>query len=104
MANNPFKKHKTIEIFEDGSCNIEQVKDITEDLIETDGSIFPRDIKYTKMYDNISGNIYYIYNLDLPAKIESEKIKKLRRSATLANIFDYNTGAKKFDLIGFMPW
>ncbi|MEC2986271.1 hypothetical protein P9Z41_12875, partial [Bacillus cereus] len=48
--------------------------------------------------------VYHIYNLEKPARIEAENLKMLRRSSALKGIFDFDTGKKPFDIIGFMPW
>lgn len=84
------------------TVSVEPIKNIQGDSIESsnglmhlsDASIFT---------DEWNGGTYYLFNVDLPAKVEAENLKKLRRSAALSNLFNYSS-AKPFDLMGFMPW
>ena len=84
------------------TVSVENIKNVQGDTIESSNGLIhlgDADI-YT---DEWNGNIYYVYNCDLPGKVEVENLKKLRRSAALSNIFNYKS-AKPFDLMGFMPW
>lgn len=84
------------------TLNIERIKGISGDVVEcTSGMLSLSDAAiYT---DEWNGQIVYLYNVDLPAKVEAENLKNLRRNAALSNIFNY-TSAKPFDLFAFMPW
>jgi hypothetical protein len=79
-----------------------KVVDIYQNTLEHEAGVLPLSdgVKY---YDLSHGGIHFLYNVDLPAKVESENLKLLRRSTALKNIFAYDRN-KKFDLIGLMPW
>lgn len=84
------------------TVSVENVKDVQGDSIESSTGLLhlnDADI-YT---DEWNGSIYYVYNGDLPAKVEAENLKKLRRNAALSNIFNYSS-AKPFDFMSLMPW
>ena len=104
MKNKSTLKNMKVMFFDEErrTVSVENVKDVQGDSIESStGLLHLNDAEiYT---DEWNGNIYYLYNVDLPAKVEAENLKKLRRNAALSNIFNYSA-AKPFDIMGFMPW
>lgn len=70
--------------------------------IETENGMYPLE-DARKVYNESDGMIYYIFNLDLPAKVEASNLKQLRRSSALSNIFNYDV-KKEFDIFKFLPW
>lgn len=82
--------------------NTYDVIDLIGDQIEYEDGVLPISDSL-KLYDSGNGGIHYIFNLDLPSKVEANNLKLLRRSNALHNIFKYQS-YKKFDLVGFMPW
>lgn len=87
---------------ENGMLRTEKFMLINGENLETDVSCYPVSNAY-KYYNETDGFIYYYLNVPLPAKLEAENVKHLRRNAALNNIFNYQT-KKSFDLIAFMPW
>ncbi|MCG7218201.1 hypothetical protein MF069_36495 [Paenibacillus mucilaginosus] len=54
--------------------------------------------------DEKNGGIVYVYNVDLPAKVEADHLKTLRRSAALKRMFDFEKDDKTFDWFKFLPY
>lgn len=76
--------------------------EIYADQIETSNGLL--DLKdATRYVDEWNAKIYYIFNIDLPAKVEAENLKKLRRAVTLTRIFDYDV-RKPMDIFKLMPY
>ncbi|MCM3738527.1 hypothetical protein M3215_22805 [Bacillus cytotoxicus] len=98
-----FEGHRVLIFKEDNTCTVEQVISFDSEILETDTAILPRENEMRLLDDN-NGYVYHVFNLDKPARIEAENIKNLRRSSALKAMFDFDTGKKPFDLIGFMPW
>lgn len=70
--------------------------------IETKHSVFENK-DCDKYFNETDGNVYYVVNADLPAKVEANNLKNLRRSNALNNIFNYDVN-KTFDVISLLPW
>lgn len=101
---NKYSGHKVMTIFEDGTCEVLPVKSFGDDYIETGKSIIPRSEEHVSYYENETGNIYHIYNFTIPAAVEAENLKSLRRSVALKNILKYETGKKPLNIVSLMPW
>lgn len=84
------------------SLRSEKYVGIDPNHIETKEGMYPLE-DARKVYNETDGLIYYIFNLDLPARVEVENLKRLRRSSALSNIFKYEV-KKPFDIFSFMPW
>lgn len=56
-----------------------------------------------KYFDKSTGGLHYIFNLDVPAKVEAANLKLLRRSSAIHNIFNYDL-SKPLDIFKFLPW
>lgn len=85
-----------------GSFNSEKVVQIAGDRLETENDLLPIDCS-KKYVDESDGKLYYVFNVDLPAKVESGSLKNLRRSTALQRIFDYDK-QKPFDILSIFPW
>ncbi|MCU4936938.1 hypothetical protein OB966_22320 [Bacillus cereus] len=96
-----FSNHKVM-IVRDEVVFVERVRCADSDVIETETAIYKSEdaIRY---YNETDGAFLYLFNMDIPAKVEAENLKNLRRSMTLKNLFSYNT-EKPFDLFKLMPW
>lgn len=95
-------KDKVIMFHEDGSCSVHKVIEVLGNSVEIDKGLWDiADAK--KVYDHETSGSIYIFNVDLPAKVEADNLKNLRRSVTLKRMFDYDKG-KEFNLTAFMPW
>lgn len=79
-----------------------KVLDIVGDVMEYEKGILTVS-EGKKFYDITSGGLHFIYNLDIPAKVESHNLKLLRRSEALKNIFKYDK-ENKFDFMGLIPY
>jgi hypothetical protein len=99
--NKEFKNDK-LSIFENYSVSTYPVVDIFGDSIEYEEGVLKL-ADASQYHDLKSGGVHYVFNLDLPAKVEANNLKLLRRSSALKNIFQFDKN-KKFDLVGFMPW
>lgn len=95
-------KNCRISIITDDNIETYNVIDIIGDSIEYKNGILniSDGVKY---YDITTGGLHYIFNLDVPAKVEAQNLKLLRRSEALKNIFKYDRD-KNFDIMAFIPY
>jgi hypothetical protein len=100
---NPVYKNFRATIYtEEGDMMTYPVYDIAGDMIELDNQIL-KISDAQRYYDHNVDGIHYIFNLDLPAKVEAEELKKLRRSTAINNLFKYES-KKGLDLMTLLPW
>lgn len=80
---------------EDNTISIENVIEQKNGMIETKNYQLPL-LNGKRVFNDTTGVITYIYNLDMPAKLESQQLKTLRRSTALLRAFDFDkdTGVK----------
>lgn len=84
------------------TVSAEKGVNILADQIETESGIL--ELKNaTRFFDEWNAKTYYMFNVDIPAKIEAENLKRLRRSVSLTRIFDYDT-KKPMDLFKLFPY
>jgi hypothetical protein len=83
---------KDVAIFyhDDGrSITIKPVLSCKDNLIETETELFP--VEGSCKFVNSDGGLVYVYGqIDIPAFIEAQNLKKLRRSVALSKLFDYD--------------
>lgn len=97
-----YKNHKVIIVNEDGSLTHHQVYGIDSGVIETDQALLEMaDAK--KYYDVTNAGFTYVFNLDLPARVEAENLKKLRRNTAINNLMKYDR-EKSLDIFKLLPW
>ncbi|HDR4573542.1 TPA: hypothetical protein QCQ70_004366 [Bacillus cytotoxicus] len=96
-----FSNHKVI-IVRDDVMYVEKVRSADSDVIETETSIYKTE-DANRYYNETEGSITYVFNVDIPAKVEAENLKLLRRATTIKNIFKYDTD-KAFDINKMIPW
>lgn len=104
MKNKKSLQNISVIVFDENRniCSIQRGVEIVSDSIETsEGIMMLSDAKI--FTDEWNGHIYYIFNLDLPSKVEAENLKRLRRSTAVHNIFSYDT-AKPFDFMKLLPY
>lgn len=100
--NSNYKNHRVLMVVDDELVSSHVVDVLDGKDVETPEGILPiEDAK--KLYDASTGGITYIYNLDMPARVESTKLRELKRSVAIKNMMNYEK-EKKFDLVNFMPW
>ncbi|MCY8546422.1 hypothetical protein [Bacillus vallismortis] len=85
-----------------GTFSAQKIKQIAGDTLETEDDLLPLE-NAKKFVNEEDGQVFYMYNLDLPAKVEAERLKGLRRSTALNNLFNYDK-PKGFDMFKFLPW
>lgn len=95
-------KNDVLTIVSDEQISTHKVIDIVGDSIEYDDGILNL-ADCNRYYDVSRSGMHYIFSLDLPAKVEAQNLKTLRRSAALNNIFKFDRG-KKLDLMSLMPY
>lgn len=104
MKNKKSLRNMGVLIFDNDrkTVSVEEIRDIQGDTVETNSGVLH--LSEAAIYtDEWNGKTMYAFHVDLPAKVEAENLKKLRRSTVLSNLFNYSS-AKPFDLMGFMPW
>lgn len=97
----PFSNHKAF-VIRDDVMYVERVKCADSDVVETETAIYKTD-DAKRYYNETEGAIAYVFNVDIPSKVEAEKLKTLRRATTIKNIFKYDT-EKSFDFKEMIPW
>lgn len=96
------KKDKVIVFNDDQTCEMVSVRDISDVAIETErGLFYLTDV--TKHLDIRNGNLVYCVNVDLPARVEAEKLRQLRRSTALKRMFEFDV-KDKTDVMKFVPY
>lgn len=99
---NPIFKNCKVTIFNGDKVENYKLLDIHGDNLEFEGGLLP--VSEAQMhFDITSGGTQYTYHLDLPARLESHKLKELYRSTVINNIFSYDKN-KPFDIFKFLPW
>jgi hypothetical protein len=86
---------------ESNSVTMHGVIDTGANMLETDVGILP--IEGSRAIPNVNkGGMLYLYQVDLPALIEAENLKQLRRSVAIRNMFQF--GKDGMDLKSLIPW
>lgn len=100
---NDATKHQVIVYNDDKSVSIEPVVDITADMIETRSGLYH--MAAAEAYVNrVKGGLVYVLNVPVPAAVEAEQLKLLRRSVALKQIFAYDRGKEGLNIMALMPW
>ncbi|MNP50467.1 hypothetical protein D3C76_1447330 [compost metagenome] len=84
------------------TCEMVNVKDVSDQALETESGLFYL-TDVVQRLDIRNGNLIYLVNVDLPAKIEAENLRQLRRSTALKNMFNFEV-KNKMDMMVMMPW
>ena len=104
MKNKKSKSNIRVLIFnpETNTLNAEMGVNIEADSIESESGVFHLSdaVRYV---DEWNGNIYYVFNAQIPERLEAAKIKQLRRSTALNRIFEFDRN-KPLDIVKLMPW
>ncbi|MGG0208422.1 hypothetical protein ABEZ57_27680 [Bacillus mycoides] len=96
-----FSNHKAY-VIRDNVMYVERIKCADSDVVETETAIYKTE-DAQRYYNETEGAIAYVFNVDIPSKVEAEKLKILRRSTTIKNLFKYDT-EKSFDFREMIPW
>ncbi|MNN32234.1 hypothetical protein D3C81_1459510 [compost metagenome] len=96
--------HGTIVVFNEqhNTVVVDKVIDNDSDTVEMHGYILPLENART-FVDPVHGTPVYIFHLDIPAAIEAEHLKKLRRSQALKNMFQFERSSS-FDIMKMVPY
>jgi hypothetical protein len=99
--NSDFKNYK-VTLVEDDVMSTYSVLDIHGNDIEYEYGMLPisEGVKY---YDLTGGGVHFLFNVDIPVKVEADNLRLLRRSQAIKNLFTYDRHAK-FDIFKFLPW
>lgn len=87
-------------IFEDGTVSLESVLGVEGNSLETVNRVVT--VSDLDKFVDVSGSVFYATNLNVASRVESENLKKLRRSSFVNNVFSYQN--KKFDFFTLIPW
>ncbi|EJR28796.1 hypothetical protein [Bacillus mycoides] len=96
-----FSNHKAY-VIRDEVMYVERVISADSDVVETETGIYKTD-DAKRYYNETEGAISYMFNVDIPSKMEAEKLKTLRRSTAIKNLFKYDT-QKSFNFEKMIPW
>lgn len=98
-----FKNHSVMVVNQNqGTVDILPVWNLSEQTIETPDEMYP--VSHAqRFYNNQDGGFTFVYNMDIPARVEASNLVQLRRSEALKAMFDYDKG-KPFDIFKLLPW
>ncbi|PHC29623.1 hypothetical protein COE95_17860 [Bacillus toyonensis] len=96
-----FSNHKAY-VIRDEVMYVERVISADSDVVETETGIYKTD-DAKRYYNETESAISYMFNVDIPSKMEAEKLKTLRRSTAIKNLFKYDT-QKSFNFEKMIPW
>jgi hypothetical protein len=82
---------------------IERVIEISADMVETPSGLYSIESAETYV-DPMKGNLVYVFNADIPARVEAENLKQLRRSVTLKKLFDFERTTGGVDWVKILPY
>lgn len=97
-----YRNHNVLIVTENGTINEHPVFGIDSGTIETDTDMLPV-VDSKKFYNETTGGFTYLFHMDIPAKVESENIKQLRRSNVIKNLMNYDK-EKPLDMFKLMPY
>lgn len=96
-------KDQVIIFHEDNTMTFHPVLSQEGNMVETDTNLL--DLKDAKTFLNASkGAMTYLFHLDLPAKIEAENLKNLRRSTALKRAFEFDRKTGEINWAAIMPY
>lgn len=96
------RKDKCLIVNDDQTCELVNVQEVSDEAIVTDRGLFYLD-QVKKMLDIRNGYLIYCAHLDLPARIEAENLRQLRRSTALKRMLEFNVKDKP-DFFKFVPY
>ncbi|AHD07799.1 hypothetical protein [Paenibacillus larvae] len=95
-------KDQAIVFHDDNTLEIIDVVEADAEGVETKNALYPT--SEAEVYLNRTrGAMTYVYNADLPTKLEAEKLKSMRRSTVLKRAFDFKTD-DKLDFMKVLPY
>ncbi|MCY7487903.1 hypothetical protein [Paenibacillus alvei] len=89
-------------VVEGQNIQIVPVRDESAEALETQLGLLRKED--AQVYVDASGGLTYLYNVDLPAKVEAENLRNLRRSVALKRAFEFNTSEGKIDWMKIFPY
>lgn len=96
------RKDKCLIVNEDQTVELVNVQDVSSEAVLTErGQFYLDGVK--KFLDIRHGYILYVANLDMPARIEAEKLRDMRRSTALKRMFEFNVSDKP-DYFKYIPY
>jgi hypothetical protein len=88
---------------ENNTLSIQNVAESNADCVETDQSILY--LADAKTYIDASrGSLVHLFNVDLPARVEAENLKNLRRSTALKRVFEFDRSDGNLDWKYLIPY
>ncbi|WP_348623372.1 hypothetical protein ABFT51_20790 [Paenibacillus peoriae] len=85
------KKDKVLVFNDDNqTCELVSVKDVSAEAVATESGMYYLD-GLEQRIDVRNGNVIYLAKVDMPAKIEAEKLIMLRRSVAIKRMLNFNT-------------
>ncbi|AHM67483.1 hypothetical protein PPSQR21_038450 [Paenibacillus polymyxa SQR-21] len=74
---------------DDKTCELVSVKDVSAEAVATENGMYHLE-DLDQRIDIRNGNVIYLAKVDMPAKIEAEKLIMLRRSVALKRMLNFN--------------
>ena len=96
------KRDKLLVFNQDHTVELLAVEEVSEEAILTKSGMYSIE-GITKHIDTLNGYVLYVANVDLPAKIEANNLRQLRRSTALKRMLEFNI-ADKPDFFRWVPY
>lgn len=95
-------KDKIVIFNQDQTVSIHGIEAISTEAVLTQQGTYPIQ-DCDKYIDTVNGSLVYTVNASIPAKVEAENIRNLRKSTVLKTIFEFERSGK-FDYMKLIPW
>jgi hypothetical protein len=96
-------KNFAVVFYDNNQISVTPIIDIGADNIETKDAILHTGD--AEIYvNNSQAGLVYVYQANIPAMVEAENLKSLRRSVALRRVFDFDTSSGAFDLFKWIPY
>lgn len=100
---NKKSKDKALIFGPDRTVTIYPILDQSADVIETGKHVLY--LEGSQAYVDTDGSIMYLFDLsEMPARVEAENLKKLRRSVALRRIFEFERSTGGIDWLKLFPY
>lgn len=96
-------KNIAVLFHDNNSISVSPIIEISSDNIETKDGIFHTGD--AEIYVNqAQAGLVYVYQAKIPAMVEAENLKSLRRSVALRRVFDFDTSTGQTDWLKWIPY
>lgn len=96
------KRDKLLIFNQDHTVEMLPVEEVSEQAVLTKKGMYQIETLTTHI-DTLNGHVLYVANVDLPAKVEAENLRQLRKSTALKRMLEFNIEDKP-DIFRWVPY